>query len=232
MSSLIEQVATELRRQILSGNLKPGQRIRELEFAPTLGVSRTPLRLALGDLETEGLVERVGKRGFQVRQVTLDEVAEAVDVRGVLEGLAVKRIAEAGLSQDVHAQLLQCLADGRAILGDADKGQAIVDTARWAEMNAHFHRILLEASGSAVLRATLDYVIKTPLAAAGALGLSGAQPSLAVSFLRRAQNDHEDIVEALAAREGARAEALMREHARRSRDNKRALARHIGLFSE
>lgn len=231
MSSLIEQVATELRRRILVGELEPGQRIRELEFAPELGVSRTPLRLALGELETEGLVERVGKRGFQVRRVTLDEVSEAVEVRGVLEGLAARRIAETGLSAQTHDGLLHCIAEGRAILAAVSQGNALVDTARWAEMNARFHRILIEAAASDVLRMTLDYVMKMPLAAAGALGLSGAHPALAVSFLERAQGDHEDILGALVLREGSRVEALMREHARRSRDNKRALAQHIGLLS-
>lgn len=231
MGSLIEQVATELRRRILSGELEPGQRIRELEFAPELGVSRTPLRLALGELETEGLVERVGKRGFQVRRVTLDQVAEAVDVRGALEGLAARMVAEAGLSDEAHARLIGCIEEGRSILGAASDGDASLDTARWAEMNARFHRILVDAAGSDVLRATLEYVIKMPLAAAGALGLSGAHPMLALSFLERAQSDHEDLMTALVRREGARAEALMREHARRSRENKRALAKQIGLLS-
>ena len=231
MSSLIEQVATELRRRILSGELEPGQRIRELEFAPELGVSRTPLRLALGELETEGLVERVGKRGFQVRRVTLDQVAEAVDVRGALEGLAARMVAEAGLSDEAHARLLGCIEEGRSILGAASDGDASLDTARWAEMNARFHRILVDTAGSEVLRATLEYVIKMPLAAAGALGLSGAPPMLGLSFLERAQSDHEDLMNALVRREGARAEALMREHARRSRENKRALAQQIGLLS-
>jgi GntR family transcriptional regulator of vanillate catabolism len=66
-------------------------------------------------------------------------------------------------------------------------------------------------------------VDKLPLASASALSLGGAAPALELAFLQRAQQDHEDIVDALQAHEGARAEALMREHARRSRDNKREL---------
>lgn len=73
-----------------------------------------------------------------------------------------------------------------------------------------------------MLRSALDHVAKTPMAGPGALGASG-QPRLELPFVQRAQQDHEDIVQAIEAREGVRAEALMREHARRSRDNKRVL---------
>jgi DNA-binding transcriptional MocR family regulator len=66
MASQTERVASELRRRILSGELAPGLRIRELRFAPELGVSRTPMRLALAELEREGLLERMGTRGIKV----------------------------------------------------------------------------------------------------------------------------------------------------------------------
>jgi GntR family transcriptional regulator of vanillate catabolism len=89
-------------------------------------------------------------------------------------------------------------------------------------MNGRFHRTLADAAGNPVLRSALDHVAKTPMAGPGALGVSG-QPLLELAFVQRAQQDHEDIVAAIAAREGVRAEALMREHARRSRDNKKVL---------
>src|SRR6185503_17824105 len=82
----------------------------------------------------------------------------------------------------------------------------------------------VQAAGNDALRSALEHVAKSPLAAAGVLGVSGVSPTLELSFLERAQVDHEDVLQAILAREGARAEALMREHARRSRDNKRKLA--------
>ena len=75
MASQIERVTTELRRRILNGEISAGDRVRELEWAPELGVSRTPLRLALVELEKQGLVERKGVRGYHVRSITMDEVA-------------------------------------------------------------------------------------------------------------------------------------------------------------
>ncbi|MBX3606714.1 MAG: GntR family transcriptional regulator [Piscinibacter sp.] len=224
MASQIERVATELRRRILSGELPAGQRVRELEWAPELGASRTPLRLALVELEKQGLLERVGSRGYHVRRITMDEVAEAIDVRGVLEGHAARLAAEAGLAPPQRDQLERCVQEGRRLLEAAGTRRGVLDNAAWASMNADFHAALVEAAGSRTLRAALELVTRSPLAHAGALGVNGAQPQMELSFLRRAQADHEDVLEAVLGREGARAEALMREHARRSRDNKRRLA--------
>lgn len=222
MASQIERVTTELRRRILSRALAPGERILEVQCSAELGVSRTPLRLALGELEKEGLLERQSSRGFRVRQVTLDQVAQAIDVRGTLEGMAVRLMAEVGPSPQTLAALRECIQEGRAIVERSLGQEQPVDTMQWALMNARFHRVLVEAAGNPVLTSALEHVAKTPMAAPGALGASG-QAALELSFVQRAQVDHEDLVQALEAREGSRAEALMREHARRSRDNKRAL---------
>lgn len=209
---------------VLAGELAPGQRVVELELTARLGVSRTPLRLAFGELERQGLFERLPTRGFRVRRVTLEEVSQAIDVRGVLEGLAARQAAESGVAAEYLHTLRACVAEGRLVLGSA-RPESALDIPRWVEMNVRFHRTLVQAAGNPVLAATLEQVTRTPLAAPGAIALGGVQPALELAFLQRAQADHEDIVQALEAREGARAEALLREHARRSRDNKRVLIR-------
>jgi len=223
MASQIERVATELRRRILNRELEAGQRVLEVEWAATLGVSRTPLRLALVELEKQGLLERVGSRGYQVREVTMDEVTHAIDVRGVLEGFAARRAAEIGLEPHEYEVLARCVQQGRELLDRADDSGEGFDMASWASINAEFHEALVAAGGNGPLRLALEAVKRSPLADASALGIRGAQPRLELSFLRRAQADHEDVLQAIIEREGARAEALMREHARRSRDNKRRL---------
>lgn len=223
MSSQIEKVTRELRRLILAGELASGERIREVQFAAELGVSRTPLRLALGELESEGLLERLPTRGFRVREITLDEVSMAIDVRGNLEGMAARLLAETGASQELLAVLRQCVAQGRALIEAARQADLHVDTMDWSAMNARLHHTLAAGSGNSALVAALAHVAKTPMAGPGALGVSGAPSSLELGFLERAQFDHEDILHAIEAGEGGRAEALMREHARRSRDNKKAL---------
>lgn len=227
MASLIERVTSELRRLILSGEIAAGERVRELEWAPELGVSRTPLRLALVELEKQGLVERLGARGYHVRSITMDEVAEAIDVRGVLEGFAARLAAEVGLRQEHIDSLNACVREGSELLDAADAMGGVVDAAGWGSTNARFHATLVNAASGKSLQFALAQVTKSPLADAGALGVNGMQPALELQFLQRAQADHEDVLQAIVAREGARAEALMREHARRSRDNKVRLARQV-----
>lgn len=223
MASQIERVTGELRRRILAGQFAPGERMVELQLASELEVSRTPLRIAFGELETEGLLERLPTRGFRVRRVTLDEVAQAIDVRGTLEGMAARAVAEAGPSAALLRELQDCVDAGQALLGEPESPPQAIDSQGWAAMNARFHRALVQAAGNPVLSSALAHIAKTPMAAPGALGINGLLPALEIAFLRRAQFDHEDVLRAIAAGEGARAEALMREHARRSRDNKRRL---------
>ena len=223
MASQIERVINELRRRVLAGQLAPGDRLVEVQFSAELGVSRTPLRIALGELEKEGLLERLPKRGFQVRRFTIDAVAQAVDVRGVLEGMAARCVAEAGAAPQVLQVLGDCVQEGNSVLRQADADHAAIDAARWIAMNARFHGTLVAAAHNGALALALETVSRTPMAGAAALGLNGSLPMLEFELIRRAQLDHADVVQAIAAREGARAEAIMREHARRSRDNKREM---------
>ena len=223
MSSQIDYTTQELRRRILSGQVAPGERMVELELSAQLAVSRTPIRIALGELEKEGLLERLPTRGFRVRQFSVDEITNAVDVRGVLEGMAARQAAERGITPETGAELQACIDEGRQLLEQAQASGHVIDAARWVPMNARFHGALVRAAGNSTLTSALAHVSKTPMAGAGALSLNGALPLLEYGFIQRAQTDHEDVLAALLAGEGARAEALMREHAHRSRDNKREL---------
>jgi GntR family transcriptional regulator of vanillate catabolism len=220
MSSQIDYTTQELRRRILSGQVAPGERMVELELSAQLAVSRTPIRIALGELEKEGLLERLPTRGFRVRQFSVDEITNAVDVRGVLEGMAARQAAERGITPETRAGLQACIDEGRVLLQEAEASGHVIDAARWVPMNARFHGALVQAAGNSTLASALAHVSKTPMAGAGALSLNGALPLLEFGFIQRAQSDHEDVLAALLAGEGARAEALMREHAHRSRDNK------------
>ncbi|MBI2728838.1 MAG: GntR family transcriptional regulator [Polaromonas sp.] len=223
MSSQIDYTIDRLRQQVLSGRLAPGARMVELELSAQLAVSRTPIRIALAELEKEGLLERLPTRGFRVRQFTVDEIADAVDVRGVLEGMAARSAAERGLGAGIKTRLQDCITEGRLLLEKAEVAGHVIDAARWVPMNARFHAALVEAAGNSTLASALAHVSKTPMAGAGALSLNGVLPLLEYRFIQRAQTDHEDVLAALLAGEGARAEALMREHAHRSRNNKREL---------
>jgi GntR family transcriptional regulator, vanillate catabolism transcriptional regulator len=224
MASQIDRVVSELRTKILSGRLRAGERVLEVQFSNELGVSRTPLRLALGELEKQGLLERLPTRGYRVRSFTLDEVTAALEVRGTLEGMAARLVAEAGVSQATLHTLQGCVRLGRSLIERARHQNAPLDASQWAEMNARFHGALVEASGNLALASALEHLCKIPMVRPGELWVGGGDETLALGFVERAQFDHEDVVHALEGHQGARAEYLMREHARRSAENKRILA--------
>lgn len=223
MSSLIARVTTELRQRILGGALAPGERIVELTWAAALGVSRTPLRLALAELAREGLVEPLPSRGYRVRPVSLEDLVDAIEVRGVLEGLAARRVAERGLDPAHRRALAEAARDGREVLDRAAAApESEVDTFAWRAANERFHAALAAAAGSAALAAAIAHNNRTPLSAPGAITLAPDRARHALAFLERAQQDHEDLLTAIDERQGSRAEALMREHAWRSRAYRRA----------
>lgn len=92
-----QTIVQGLRTRVLCGELEPGERLVEAQLAERLGISRTPLRYALSVLATGGLVERSGARGYTVRRFSVTDVLNAIDVRGVLKGLAARTVAERGV---------------------------------------------------------------------------------------------------------------------------------------
>src|SRR5215472_10924352 len=83
-----------LRELLLKGEFRPGERLSELQLVPRLGVSRTPIRSALDRLAHEGLLEETPSGRFLVREFTLADVWDAIELRGVLEGTAARLAAE------------------------------------------------------------------------------------------------------------------------------------------
>ena len=93
-----------LREWILAGDLPAGSRIAELALVDRLGMSRTPIRAALMTLGQEGLLEALSGGGYAVRTFSEREVADAIELRGTLEGLAARLAAERGVSPAAMAQ--------------------------------------------------------------------------------------------------------------------------------
>ena len=92
----IMRALLRLRELILNGEFTPGERMAELPLVERLGVSRTPLRLALAALEHEGLLRRLRGGGYVVRAFTPADINDAIELRGVLEGTAARFAAERG----------------------------------------------------------------------------------------------------------------------------------------
>ena len=201
-----------LREMILAGDLPSGARIAELAIVEKLGVSRTPIRAALVRLEQEGLLQALPSGGFAVRTFSEQDAADAVEVRGTVEGLAARVAAERGAPMAVMAQARACLAQIDSVLSQP----ALDDEAFscYVNLNEQFHGLLGEMVDSAVIRRELDRVLRLPFASPSAMFVRQANSPRARDMLIVAQDQHLQVLEAIDAREGARAEAIMREHSR------------------
>jgi GntR family transcriptional regulator of vanillate catabolism len=210
-----EDIIVRLRELVASGVFAPGQRLAEIPVAARLGVSRTPVRRALALLAGEGLLAPAGARGYLVRSFTFKDILDSIEVRGQLEGMAGRLLAEAGVSDALAGRLNACLDEGEEILGEPVH-DALAD-ARWSRMNARFHALIVDSCGNKALVEAMARNDKLPFAAAGALlGGDPAEPNLRErhrDILTQAQYQHRAICEAIRSGKGARAEGLMREHA-------------------
>ena len=101
--SLTDQVRDLLQREIEAGRLVPGTRIREDEFASLLGISKSPLRVALHQLKQDGIIQIRPRRGFYVAVPTHEQVLQLLQMREVLEGLAARLAANAASSQFIES---------------------------------------------------------------------------------------------------------------------------------
>jgi GntR family transcriptional regulator of vanillate catabolism len=204
-------VVASLRKLIVEGQYAPGTRLAEIPVAEALGVSRTPVRLAFRTLEQEGLLQPAGKRGYVVRAFSEADVLCALEVRGVLEGLAARRLAERGMPPEVQAALADCVAQGRQVLA---KGRLVEDDiAQWSRLNEAFHRAIVESTGSRVIADAIARNNHLPFASADSIVIDKGALDREYEKLRFAQAQHELVFDALEQRESARAEMLMREHA-------------------
>jgi len=203
-----------LREMLLRGDFQPGERISELPMVARLGVSRTPIRLALDRLANEGLLEVSPTGGFVVREFTVADIFDAIEMRGVLEGTAARLSAER-LADDRELDPLRQYRDRM----DAMLPPTIDSFAQYLDLNEAFHSAVVDLAKSPMLRRTLERVISLPFASPSALVFARSKLPKAGEMLIIGQEQHRALVEAIEIRQGARAESLAREHARLSRRN-------------
>lgn len=208
MASVTNQVLETLRQKIIRGDFSDDERLTEVGIADSLAVSRTPARAALMALEKERLIERQGGRGFRIKVLSQHDIRQAIEVRAVLEGLAVRQAAEQGLLPDLQAQMLTCLKETDALF---DSGQNFVDD--YQQLNATFHRLLLEAAGNETLIDALKLIEHVPHASAQSIHFDASEPARERQRFLIAHQQHWDIYRAIVAGASARAEMIMREHA-------------------
>ena len=135
---LRDVVFNTIRRAILRGELKPGERLMEIQLANKLGVSRTPIREAIRKLELEGLVLMVPRKGAEVAEITEKNLRDVLEVRCALEELAVQLACDR-IDPERMQQLLDAAAHFRDILGTADITEL-------GEADEAFHDVIFQAT--------------------------------------------------------------------------------------
>lgn len=201
-NSLPALVHAEIEQLILRGELAVGQHVNESELATRFGTSRGPVREALRALEESRLVRSEKHRGVFVREISVAEADEIYDVREVLDQLIGQRVAERAT--------LEQLRELKAVVKEMDDATGLKDIKRYHALNLKFHDMLVDFAGNARLTECYRLLTKELLL----FRLRGLQDGggLAVS-----NTEHKAVVEAVAARECARAGQLLCQHAARSR---------------
>lgn len=208
-----------LREMVLSGELPAGARIAELAIVEKLGVSRTPIRSALMRLEQEGLLDALPTGGYAVRTFSERDVTDAIELRGTIEGLAARLAAERGAPAGVLAEARACLNGIDQVLSQPSLDDEAFH--RYVALNARFHVLLAEMAGSGTLARELERVVRLPFASPSGFVVVQANSPRARDMLVVAQDQHRQVLAAIDAREGSRAEAIMREHSRIAQRNLR-----------
>src|SRR6516165_2347582 len=227
MNSQQTHALVRIREMILRGELPPGQRMAEAPLAEMLGMSRTPIRQALPALAQEGLLAEHEVRGYVVRGFSAADILDAIDLRGLLEGLAARRVAEQGVSRNVLQALRECLVEGDQILAEghvADKAEAL-----YVDMNVRFHQLIVLECRSPIIQQALERNARIPFAGPQALAVDKTSLAGMYATLAYAHRQHHYIVSALERGEGARVEALMREHTNPVKENLNISARAAEL---
>ena len=201
-SSQTVKAQLALRDLILTGELKPGDRISELPLVDRLGMSRTPIRTALARLEDEGFLEAIPSGGFAVKAFSERDVYDAIELRGTLEGFAARIAAERG----VRGSLIKEMRD---VLRQIDEIAALptltVDHfSDYVGLNGRFHALLVDAAESPVLKRQIERTLNLPFASPSGFVMVQAMLPEASKILTIAQDHHHCVVRAIEDREGAR----------------------------
>jgi len=192
-----ELAITALRAALFEGELSPGQRLVESDLAETYGVSRASVRAALIALTADGLVERIPNRGARVRVVSVAEAVAITECRMVLEGLCAAKAAERADDAEIEvlialgAKLRQAVADGEPM--------------RYSSLNRELHRLVREYAQQPAAAELLDRLNGQIVRHQFRLALRAGRPHVSLP-------EHLAMIDAIARRDPAAAEAATRAH--------------------
>ena len=196
--ALGEAVFRSLCEALQAGSYRAGDRLREEEVAQRLNVSRTPVREALGRLAARGFVQPASGRGLVVRNLDISEVLELYAMREILEGAAARLAAEHASRPEIDA-----LTDIEQAFVQASEG----DAAEMAKLNRAFHETICRAARN-------RYLDNASSELQDWIALLGPTTFTVTGRPSTSHGEHQVIIEAIASRDGDKAEQLARAHIR------------------
>ncbi|MDX1401710.1 MAG: GntR family transcriptional regulator [Kiloniellales bacterium] len=195
--SLHDELVERLQRLIIEGQLAPGEKVPEKELCARFAVSRTPLREALKVLASEGLITLTPNRGAWVTALTLEDLEEVFPVMGALEALAGEMAAirisdeEIGRIRSLHQKMV------------SEYQRA--DLPAYFKLNQEIHESILNAAANATLSAQYRMLSSRVRRARYLANMSDERWAMAVK-------EHEEIIDALEARDGVALAAILKRH--------------------
>ncbi len=209
--SRADLLARELQVEIVTGRIPLGSRLRQEDLAARFGVSRTPVREALRQLQAIGLVEQLGHRGALVRTLSPEACRDVFLVRAELEGLAAERAAgrlsDCNLADIASAQSLLTVGYRRFEHDPPSDEERTILGEQWSQGNELFHNVVLVAAACPPLRQTV-HMLQNSVPRTLAWRTFAADPGI----IPRSVAEHEEIVAALTAPDARRSRSLMRSH--------------------
>jgi len=209
-TQLRKVIATQLRTAILENEIKPGEWLRQEQVADKYGVSQTPVREALNDLASEGLVEHVPYRGVRVVEFTLQDVQDLYACRAFIEAVAARYAAQNMTAEE--------LAEVKKVFGELEQHSGTQDVVEHRKLHRRLHQLIYAASRHPYLIHALDQMwaaYPTMMLANFPQTARGPIPGRGTS----ARQEHRAIVRALHDRDAAQAERLMRQHVQATADS-------------
>lgn len=194
-NSLSHLIAEKITQQIMLGELKPGEKIIETDYAEEFGTSRAPIRESLYLLATEGLIERIPRKGAIVKGYNEFEIYDLLEIRIGLESLALKRVKSFGMNMDIFNEMKELVKEMSVT---QDKNE-------YAYLNKEFHTGIIRMSGSSIIFDMYKRLGK-PLLTLQRISLHEEE------HIRHSIEDHTMIIELLNDGEFQRARNVLAKH--------------------
>ena len=199
--TLADQAYASLKKAMLEGDLRPGERLKELEIAKSLGASRTPVREALSRLEQEGLVQPFPSGGLTVVELSPDDVEQIFGLLKVVEPYACKLALE-NITEKQLEKIESICARAEGLTEDNE---------RRIELNRRFHEVLIEVTGH---RRLIELVsnVRSAIQPYRVITMHSPEFQASPDFLALMVRDHTQIAQALRARDEERLVRLVHAH--------------------